>query len=273
MKALTDAAFWDAQCWSAQRPMRLRWLYRDQDYESVQWLARAAGGATARIIELGGGGSRLLPYVARKFGNPTVGSDFSLRGCHLLKENFRLQGVRGDVVCEDFLHSSLEDGAFDVVYSAGVIEHFEDLHRVLTAHLRLVKPGGRLLVTVPNLQGVQGKIHRRYAPRLWSRHVVFGPADLVRIFQQLGLEGVRSGYLGSFFLHIGRNQQWTGTYGWPAWQRASVYWLLRSASAGASLLFRLLPWRPHGRAFSPAFFALGVKPSSEARLATEGDKR
>ncbi len=260
MNALTDAAYWEEHWWSTQRPQRLRWLYRDQDYETVELIRRAAAGRTARIIEVGAGGSRLLPYLRWKLGNPVVGADFSLMGCRLLQANLRLQGVGGGVVCENLFKSSLAGETFEVVYSAGVIEHFEDLRAAVAAHLRLVKPGGHLLLTVPNLQGMQGRIYRRLAPPLWARHVVFGPEDLARTFRSLGLTGVRSGYLGSFFVHIGRTVQWTGVEAWPRWQRSFTYWCVRLSSAGVSLLCRLSPWRLHTRFLSPAFFATGVKP-------------
>lgn len=259
-KALTDVAHWEEHWWAAQRPRRLRWLYRDQDYETVRLIRQAAAGRSARILEVGGGGSRILPYLGRKLGNPVFGADFSWTGCRLLRANLRLQGIQGSVVCENLFQSSLADETFNVVYSAGVIEHFEDQRGVVAAHLRLVKPGGRLVITVPNLQGVQGDVFRRLAPSLWEKHVVFGPSDLAEVFRGLGLCEVRSGYLGSFFLRVGRDPQWTGVRAWPRWQQSLVYWSLRLGNAAASLFFRISPWRPHARALSPAFFATGVKP-------------
>ncbi len=259
MKALTDAAHWDKQWWTAQRPRKLNWLYRDQDYETVR-LIRQAAGKNASIAEVGGGGSRLLPYLARKLGTPVFGTDFSLTGCRLLRANLKLQGVKGQVVCEDLLQSSLAEGTFDVVYSAGVIEHFEDQRGVVAAHLRLVKPGGSLILTAPNLAGVQGKLFHRLAPPLWAKHLVLSPNGLAEIFRGLGLRDVRSGFLGSFFLRIGRDPQWTGVQAWPRWLRTLVFWSVRLGNAALSLFFRLLPLRPHTRAFSPSVFAVGLKP-------------
>jgi 2-polyprenyl-3-methyl-5-hydroxy-6-metoxy-1,4-benzoquinol methylase len=259
MKVLTDAAHWDEQWWNTQRPQGLRWLYRDQDYETVRLIRKAAGNKS-RIIEVGGGGSRILPYLARKYGHRVCGADFSLAACRLLRANFKLQGVSGEVVCEDLLQSSLAQGTFDVVYSVGVIEHFEDQRAVVAAHLRLVKPGGWLIITVPNLAGVQGRIFRRLSPPLWAKHVMLAPHDLAGVCKDLGLTEVRSGYLGSFFLRIGRDAQWTGVQPWPRWLRALVYWSVRLGNAALSLLCRLLPWRPHTRAFSPSVFVTGLKP-------------
>jgi SAM-dependent methyltransferase len=259
MKALTDLAYWEERWWSTQRPQRLRWLYRDQDYEICQWIRKAASG-NARILEVGGGGSRILPYLGWKLGNPVFGADFSFVACRLLRENLKLQGIEGGVVCEDLFQSSLARESFDVVYSCGLVEHFEDQRGIAAAHVQLLKPGGRLLLTVPNLQGAQGKIFRRFAPQLWSRHIALSPDDLSAVLQNLGLRDVRSGYLGSFVFRVLRDPGWTGVAAWPGWVRSLAFWGTRLSNAAASLLARLSPWRPHTRTFSPYVFATGVKP-------------
>jgi 2-polyprenyl-3-methyl-5-hydroxy-6-metoxy-1,4-benzoquinol methylase len=263
MKALTDPAYWDEHWWGAPRPQRLRWLYRDQDFETVRLIRQGTTGGSARVVEVGGGGSRILPYLGQKSGTRVWGTDFSLPGCRLLRANLQLQGVRGEVICENLFQSSLPPETFDVVYSCGVIEHFEDLRAVVGAHARLVKPGGRLVLTVPNLEGVQGKIFRKLAPSLWEKHLVFGPHDLARTFRSLGLSDVRCGYLGAFFIHIGRDAQWTGVKTWPRWRQAVIHSSVRLARGMISLVSRLSPWRPHTRAFSPAFYATGIKPEHE----------
>lgn len=259
MNRLTDVSYWEDTRWKHQRPERLR-LYRDFDFETVRLLRQAAGLGPTCVLEIGAGGSRVLPYLSKKFRHQVFGSDFSFVGCRLLRANLRFQRVEGSVVCEDLFQSSLPDAAFDLVYSSGLIEHFDDTRAVIGEHLRLVKPGGQLVLIVPNFQGVQGRVFRRLAPPLWSRHRVFGPHDLESILRALGLARVRSGYLGSFYIHIGRGQEWTALASWPDWLHLLVHGSVRLTNGLISLLFRLLPLRPHSQAFSPAFFAVGTKP-------------
>lgn len=269
MKRLTDAAYWDEGWWKQKRPERLR-LYRDVDYETVRLLEDAvrsalrtgpAGGrARPRVLELGGGGSRVLPYLARRFGYDVYGSDFSWHGCRLLSANLALQRVRGNAVCEDLFQSALAGKAFDVVYSSGLIEHFDDTRAVIQEHLRLVRPGGCLALIVPNFEGVQGRIWKRLAPALWARHRVFGPEELAASLKALGLVEIRAGYLGSFFIHIGRGREWSGVNDWPLGLGLVAHVAVRLANGLVSLGFRLSPWRPRTRALSPAFFATGRKP-------------
>src|ERR1039458_3992616 len=131
MRRLTDTSFWEEGWWQRKRPERLR-----LSSEVVRLLARAGGSKKCRTLELGGGGSRILPYLGRKFGFRVFGSDFSPRGCLLLKANLRLLGIDGGVVCEDLFHSSLAPESFDLVYSSGLIEHFDDTATVVAEHLR-----------------------------------------------------------------------------------------------------------------------------------------
>ncbi|HLW78833.1 MAG TPA: class I SAM-dependent methyltransferase [Terriglobia bacterium] len=262
MERLTDVAYWDENWWTQKRPERLR-LYRDFDFETVRLLGKAAGDAAQagrpRVLELGAGGSRVLPYLARRFGYAVVGCDFSWRGCRLLRSNLELARVRGGIVCEDVFHSALAPGQFDLVYSSGLVEHFDDTRAAVAEHLRHVRPGGRLALIVPNFQGVQGRIWKRLAPALHARHRVFGPQDLAGILSSLGLGRICSGYLGSFFIHVGRDPDWSGVRTWPAALGLLVHRSVRLVNGFLSLGFRLSPWRPHSRALSPAFFALGTK--------------
>ncbi len=259
MKRLTDVAYWDENWWQFERPRRL-WLYRDFDFETVRLFRPGAEGGRKRVLELGAGGSRVLPYLAKKFGYEVFGGDFSFPGCRLLQQNLALQSQPSRVVCEDLFQSALPAESFDIVYSSGLIEHFDDTRAVVVEHLRLAKPGGRVVFIVPNLQGLQGRITRRLAPPLWDVHRVFGPEELTGFLKACGFEGVGWGYLGTFFISIRRTHDWSRVRAWPAWLQLLVCNSVRLANGLLSLFFRLSPLRPHSRALSPAFYAEGIKP-------------
>ncbi len=57
----------------------------------------------------------------------------------------RLRGAMGDVRAIPF-----RDGSFDAVYSMGTIEHFDETERAVQEMARVLKPGGRAIVGVPN---------------------------------------------------------------------------------------------------------------------------
>jgi SAM-dependent methyltransferase len=259
MKPLTDVNFWEENWKKDIRPRPL-WLYRDFDFETVRLLRDLAGTKGARVLEVGAGGSRVLPYLKRKFGYQVFGSDYSPIGCRLLRANLAVQNIEGSVVCEDLFRSSLASETFDLVFSSGLIEHFDDTRAVIAEHLRLVKPGGRIALIVPNLQSVEGKIVKRLAPPLWSVHRILGPDDLGGFLKSLGLENIRTGYLGSFLIHIARDPEWSVVRTWPVFVQSIVCGSVRLVNGLISFFFRIFPWRPHSRAFSAACFASGYKP-------------
>ena len=60
-------------------------------------------------------------------------------------EDASLRAVAGDVRSLPF-----RDGSFDAIYSMGTIEHFPSPERALAEIRRVLRPGGRAVVGVPN---------------------------------------------------------------------------------------------------------------------------
>jgi len=65
---------------------------------------------------------------------------------------FAEKGESGEFVVGDLLSMGFKEGAFDLVFNAGVLEHFDFSMRcqALCEMYRVVRPGGRVLVAVPN---------------------------------------------------------------------------------------------------------------------------
>lgn len=152
--------------------------------------------------------------------------------------------------------------SFDLVYSSGLIEHFDDTAAVVAEHIRLLKPGGKLVLAVPNLEGVQGRVFAKLARPLWNAHHVFSPNELAETLSALGLREIQSGYLGSFHLHIGYDPRWSAFSAWPRWLWFLTHACVRVGNGLISLAFCVSPWKPHTRLLSPQFFATGSKPGT-----------
>lgn len=104
---------------------------------------------------------------------------------------------------------SLEDlgalgrGAFDTVYCCDVVEHVADDRRAMAELVDLVRPGGRLVVTVPAWQFLFGErdVRMGHFRRYGKRQLT----DLVRSTPGIELESVRWWNLSGFLLNaIGR---------------------------------------------------------------------
>lgn len=127
---------------------------------------------TLHAAELGGAPGEYLAYIHKQKGYRITAVDYSAVGCAAARENFRLLGIDGSVVEADIFSDDLAPAQFDIVFSLGLIEHFDDRVAIVDRHVRLLRPGGFLVLGVPNLRGLHGWFLRRLAPRLYGTHYV-----------------------------------------------------------------------------------------------------
>ncbi len=159
-------------------------------------LAEFAGG-DKKLLELGCGGSAFLPYFSREFGLQVDGMDYSERGCELARLMCQVNGVNTQIVCSDFFHAPPEMlGAYDVVASFGVVEHFTDTEKTLAQFAKFLRPGGLMITTVPNLDGLVGLAQRALASDIFGKHVVIHLREARRHNERLFPPGSRKRRFG-----------------------------------------------------------------------------
>jgi SAM-dependent methyltransferase len=234
--ALTDQADWDAYWEETQLPVEVRRhqsLYIDEILAVFdRWLARDE---SRSALEIGGAPGGYLAYLNRRFGFKISILDFSPRGCDLARRNLELLNLDG-VVHEGNLFDAYDHlPKYDIVYSLGLIEHFENLTPVVRAHARYLKPGGILIIGCPNFRGVNNLIARRLSPSI-LRDVELRAMDFGEwTFEtELGVERLFAGYVGGF--------------------EPSMFWRCESSRVSDRLLWRtltLLGKVTNARPFSP----------------------
>ncbi|TMJ97029.1 MAG: class I SAM-dependent methyltransferase [Actinobacteria bacterium] len=113
-----------------------------------------------RVLDLGCGTGFNLE-AARTLGVPDgVGVDLSIRALSFCRERGLRRLVRGDAAAPPFC-----DAMFDIVLALDVIEHVEDDRAALGELLRVLRPGGRLIVFTPAFQflwSVQDRVSHHY---------------------------------------------------------------------------------------------------------------
>lgn len=137
---------------------------------NVQRILRADVRPGMRVLELGCAPGKILAWVASALRAEVSGLDYSDRGIGWTKELFRALSLRLDLRCEDAFKTTFPAASFDVVYSFGLIEHFQDPRAIVRAHVALARPGGKSIIAVPNYGGLYGRLQRWLDPENLSIH-------------------------------------------------------------------------------------------------------
>lgn len=196
-------AYWD-RAWAGQKlatPVNPR--VRGLRYHVLRSFhgefARALGGmdtAGSRLLEIGCAGSAWLPYFAREYGFQISGLDYSEHGCAQEREILSRAGIPGDIVCADMFDPPPSmAGAFDVVVSLGVVEHFEDTAACLRACAHFLRPGGRIITEVPNMHGLVGWVTKTTNRPVYDIHVPLDREALAQAHRDAGLRVLHADYI------------------------------------------------------------------------------
>jgi SAM-dependent methyltransferase len=153
------------------------------------------------VLELGCGASRWLPYLAIHKGCEAVGVDYEPSAVELTVANMRGAGAEGAILCRDAFdwraNADLLD-RFDLVYSLGLLEHFDDVVERIRSVVRYVRTDGVVLTMVPNFQGINWLLQRYGDLGVLQTHVVYDVAQLRRRHEEAGLVTLTAGYTGFY---------------------------------------------------------------------------
>jgi 2-polyprenyl-3-methyl-5-hydroxy-6-metoxy-1,4-benzoquinol methylase len=208
---LSTSGYWEG-VWSGDVRLRLPSSYVVST-KNLQRLLRRYVRPRDRFLEIGCAPGKMLAWVASELGADVSGLDYSERGLATARVLFKALGLTGDLRCEDLQQTTFAEGSFDVVYSAGLIEHFGDPRAIVTEHLRLVRPGGTVVITVPNYGGVYGSLQGYFDAENLSIHnlaIMSGPA-LERLVTDSAAEAraFPAGRLSPWLVSVG--QRWPAT--------------------------------------------------------------
>lgn len=102
-----------------------------------------------KILEIGCGRGTDLIYLAQK-GADVYGNDYSQKAVEIFLNLAKENKVKVSVSNENtLLGLKYPDNNFDLVFSQGVMEHFEDPSRFIFESIRVVKPDGYLIIDIP----------------------------------------------------------------------------------------------------------------------------
>jgi len=158
-------------------------------------------GGSGSAIELGGFPGDFSVYLKR-FCNLDVTLLDYIIDHGIVERLFEINGLNKSVdvkIIEEDIFFYEPQEQYDLVCSFGFIEHFTDLERVLCTHFKFMKPGGMLLMTLPNFIGVNGWLQKIFDPENLAIHnlEVMEPGLLKNTLSNLGMRDISVQYYPS----------------------------------------------------------------------------
>lgn len=162
--------YWN-HVWAARKPQ----LYKGPIVEAHPLLARFLPKEPAfNFLEIGCIPGDWLVYFHKEYGYKVNGIDYS-DAISLTRATCELNEVSATIWHEDVFKFQFPT-LFDVVFSQGFIEHFNNWQEALNVHLRWLKPGGYLIIAIPNITGIHKLLMKKFHPVEYSIHY-FGIID------------------------------------------------------------------------------------------------
>lgn len=159
-----------------------------------------------KVLEVGSAPGGNLIQFKNKFQYQPFGVEYTKNGADSNRETFAIHGIspkqviEADFFSESFHHDFREK--FDVVFSWGFIEHFTDVDEVIEKHMALLKPGGQLVVSIPNLRGFNYYTLSKYLPKVIPLHnlTIMNLPVYRKLFARPDLTSQYCGYHGGIHL-------------------------------------------------------------------------
>ena len=146
------------------------------------------------VMEIGAGSGRDLITLA-KMGARGIVLDYSPASLALVRQQADVQGVSVLLVQADATRMPFRDGAIDISFHQGLLEHFRDPRPLLAENARITRSGGRVLVDVPQtfhlytvMKNALILVNRWFAG--WETQ--FTVPQLERLVRESGLDVVRT---------------------------------------------------------------------------------
>lgn len=204
---LTDRNFWES-FWNSKTGLIFR---IKKDYVFGERLSKAVHDIQAKTaIELGG-----FPGYYGIYFKKYLNLDTTLFDYFISKDIINQLLIANDLneddihIIEADLFNYQPERQFDMVSSFGLIEHFSDTKDIIFRHIRFLKPGGVLFITLPNFRSINGWVQKTFDKNNYDKHNInsMDPEFLSSIAGQLGLKEVKACYYGRFSIWLENREQ------------------------------------------------------------------
>jgi SAM-dependent methyltransferase len=177
----------------------------------------------ADFIEIGGFPGIYSIYFQKKLGYKSTLLDFVINKdiINKLERKNDVPENSIEVIESDFFNFETHK-KYDVVFSWGFIEHFNDIPDVLSRHYKILQDGGHLLIGMPNLKGLSGWFNKISDKNCYAIHNLncMNIEYLNEICQKFNLKEINIFYYGNPKIWINSSSKYYNKF------VVSLVWLL-----------------------------------------------
>lgn len=143
-----------------------------------------------RILDVGSGTGVLIPHVLE-----VIGPEGSIVAVDISSEMISVARAKGfpanvEFLLADIQDTGLPDSSFDRVICNAAFPHFTDKTKALLEMLRMLKPGGTLVISHPIGRDVVNNLHKEVS-RVVAEDRVPTADRMRKILQDTGLEEIQ----------------------------------------------------------------------------------
>lgn len=201
------------------------------------------------FLELGCAPGRWLHYFHKEFGYKISGLDSSSIGFELTKKNLEILNVKANLYFDDILFFN-SDKKFDVVFSFGLIEHFDPPTEIIDKHIESIKPNGYLIIGVPNIKkAIYGPLQAMINRENLKGYIHISDKKLANYFNEKDFKIIFCGYLGVLNLYLLNIPQ----------KNSILYKIIALTQTALDKLLRLFQVKRETKIFSPYIFIICKK--------------
>ncbi len=173
-------------------------MFRERHKLFKKYIPRVEKGT---MLEVGAYPGTYLRYFYEYFGYTPWGVEYVESSAKKAVSLLKAEGVPGVILNRDFFELKLSEAptaeGWDLTVSFGFVEHFDDSKDAVEKHIAVTRPGGLVIISIPNHAGFQGWIMKKVDRNKWNQHNKMSLEDLEDAVQRAGDgEIVFSGYVG-----------------------------------------------------------------------------
>jgi SAM-dependent methyltransferase len=155
--------------------------------------------ANSTLIEIGGFPGQFAAYFKKKLNCDVTILDYYIDN-KIIKAVEKVNGIEPNSIKyieSDFLSAGLTN-EYDIVCSFGFIEHFRDTNEIIKKHVKCLKNGGTLFITIPNFRGINGLAQKLFHAENYKKHNIncMNIPYLLRIMREMNMKNIRIEYFG-----------------------------------------------------------------------------